>query len=174
MTRLVFSAAAVLVGATTLRGADWPQWRGPDRTGISKETGLLKTWPKDGPPKVWTVAGCGGGFSSIVVADGVIYGTGSARGKNVAWARKGIFSFSYAPLSNLSGDAFADILQLFLDRAFSWKTALETGQLPTRGTNIQKTGRGNRFARCGLMVKVFLPCSTPKAIKSLWYILVKD
>ena len=88
MTRLVLSAAAVLVGAITLRGADWPQWRGPDRTGISKETGLLKTWPKDGPPKVWTVAGCGGGFSSIVVADGVIYGTGSVRGKNVAWAQK--------------------------------------------------------------------------------------
>ena len=48
--------------------------------------------------------------------------------------------FSYAPLPNLSGDALADILQLFLDRAFSWKTALETGQLPTRGTNLQKTG----------------------------------
>ena len=47
------------------------------------------------------MAGCGGGFSSIVVADGVIYGTGSARGKNVAWARnesdgKPIWSQPYA------------------------------------------------------------------------------
>ena len=24
---------------------DWPQWRGPDRTGLSKETGLLPQWP---------------------------------------------------------------------------------------------------------------------------------
>ena len=71
----------------TLRAADWPQWRGPDRTGVSQETGLLKSWPKEGPPKVWSVAGCGGGFSSVAVADGVIYGTGSARGKNIAWAR---------------------------------------------------------------------------------------
>jgi outer membrane protein assembly factor BamB len=69
-------------------GADWPQWRGPDRTGVSAETGLLKTWPKEGPPKVWSVTGCGGGFSSVAVADGVIYGTGTARGKNVAWAKK--------------------------------------------------------------------------------------
>ena len=30
-------------------GADWPQWRGPNRDGISKETGLLKQWPEAGP-----------------------------------------------------------------------------------------------------------------------------
>jgi len=34
-------------------GGDWPQWRGPDRTNLSKEMGLLKTWPKDGPPLLW-------------------------------------------------------------------------------------------------------------------------
>jgi outer membrane protein assembly factor BamB len=34
------------------------------------------------------VAACGGGFSSVAVAEGVIYGTGSARGKNIAWARQ--------------------------------------------------------------------------------------
>jgi hypothetical protein len=30
----------------------WPQWRGPGRTNVSLETGLLKNWPKDGPPLV--------------------------------------------------------------------------------------------------------------------------
>ena len=90
MTRsvLAFAIGLSLACTITLRAADWPQWRGPDRTGVSKETGLLKTWPKDGPPRVWTVAGCGGGFSSVVIADGVIYGTGSLKGKNAAWARK--------------------------------------------------------------------------------------
>src|SRR2546430_12725832 len=34
-------------------GADWPQWQGPDRNAISKESGLLKEWPKDGPPLAW-------------------------------------------------------------------------------------------------------------------------
>jgi AraC-like DNA-binding protein len=29
---------------------DWPRWQGPERTAISRETGLLKEWPKDGPP----------------------------------------------------------------------------------------------------------------------------
>ncbi len=33
-------------GTTT---ADWPQWRGPQRDGISRETGLLKQWPAGGP-----------------------------------------------------------------------------------------------------------------------------
>ena len=33
--------------------ADWPQWLGPNRTGISSETGLVTTWAKDGPAVVW-------------------------------------------------------------------------------------------------------------------------
>ncbi|MGA2930374.1 MAG: hypothetical protein ABSG43_31190, partial [Solirubrobacteraceae bacterium] len=49
--------AAVIVGLFAIpAGADdWPGWRGPQRTGISKETGLLKTWPKDGPRLLWAV-----------------------------------------------------------------------------------------------------------------------
>ncbi|MCE9561362.1 MAG: PQQ-binding-like beta-propeller repeat protein [Planctomycetes bacterium] len=88
MKRFALSLCFALTLALTLTASDWPQWRGPDRTGISKETGLLKTWPKDGPPVVWTVKGCGNGFSSIAVADGVIYGTGAKGGKNIAWAKK--------------------------------------------------------------------------------------
>jgi hypothetical protein len=48
--------------------------------------------------------------------------------------------FSYFPLSTLTANLLADSLEAFLDRAFSWKTALETGQIPARGTNLQKTG----------------------------------
>ena len=64
---------------------DWPQWRGPDRNGISKETGLLKDWPKDGPPKMWSVDGLGGGYGSPVVAAGKVYGLGKIDGKEYAW-----------------------------------------------------------------------------------------
>lgn len=49
--------------------ADWPQWLGPDRTGISTETGFLKTWPKNGPEVLWK-KNLGVGFSGISVADG--------------------------------------------------------------------------------------------------------
>jgi hypothetical protein len=48
--------------------------------------------------------------------------------------------FTYALLPTLTGELLADILEIFLDRAFSWKTALETGQIPSRGANLQKTG----------------------------------
>jgi outer membrane protein assembly factor BamB len=55
--------------ATTTAAADWPQFLGPDRTGISKETGLLSTWPEGGPKEVWRSAG-GVGMSSLAVSGG--------------------------------------------------------------------------------------------------------
>ena len=47
--------------------ADWPQWQGPDRTGLSKETGLLQQWPPSGPPAVWSISGLGAGYGSVAV-----------------------------------------------------------------------------------------------------------
>src|SRR5262245_59216974 len=52
---------------------DWPAWRGPDRTGLSAETGLLKQWPKDGPQLLWKITGLGDGFSTPSVASGRLY-----------------------------------------------------------------------------------------------------
>src|SRR5215208_4604674 len=46
---------------------DWPQWQGPDRTGVSKETGLLQQWPAAGPPLLWSVSGLGAGYGSLAV-----------------------------------------------------------------------------------------------------------
>lgn len=47
---------------------DWPQWRGPARSGVSQETGLLTQWPAGGPPLVWTIKGLGAGYGSISVS----------------------------------------------------------------------------------------------------------
>jgi outer membrane protein assembly factor BamB len=66
--------AVVASGVLTLcsRADDWPQWRGPGRNGVSKETGLLKEWPKDGPKLLWKAKDNGGGYSTpAVVADRV-------------------------------------------------------------------------------------------------------
>ena len=52
--------------------ADWPQWLGPDRTGVSRETGFLKTWPGNGPEIVWK-KNLGEGFSGISVANGRVF-----------------------------------------------------------------------------------------------------
>lgn len=57
-------------------GANWPQWRGPNRDGISKETGLLKQWPAEGPALVWKAAGAGRGYSSFSIANGRLYTMG--------------------------------------------------------------------------------------------------
>ena len=54
----------------------WPQWRGPNRDGISKETGLLKQWPAEGPPLVWKATGAGRGYSSFSLADGKLFTMG--------------------------------------------------------------------------------------------------
>jgi len=62
--------------ADSARAEDWPQWRGPDRDGISKEKGLLTSWPDGGPEKLWSVSGLGQGFSTVAVVDNTIYATG--------------------------------------------------------------------------------------------------
>ena len=70
---LVVSMASVSVAQSN---ANWPQWRGPNRDGISKETGLLKKWPAEGPPLAWKASGAGRGFSSFSVANGKLYTMG--------------------------------------------------------------------------------------------------
>ncbi len=65
---------------------DWPQWRGQNRDGKSPETGLLKSWPKDGPTQLWTAKDLGTGFGTPSVAAGKIFGMGSRGGKDGVWA----------------------------------------------------------------------------------------
>jgi outer membrane protein assembly factor BamB len=58
--------------------SDWPQWRGPDRNGVSKETGLLAKWPKDGPKLVWEAKGAGRGYGTAAISQGKFYVLGDA------------------------------------------------------------------------------------------------
>lgn len=71
------AAAGLAVFSGLAVAADWPQWRGPDRTGISRETGLLPAWPKDGPKLVWRVSGIGDGYGTPAIADARVYVTGN-------------------------------------------------------------------------------------------------
>src|ERR1700676_2694325 len=59
---------------------DWPQWRGPNRDGVSQEKGLLKEWPSQGPPVVWQVDTVGIGYSSLAIKDGRIFTQGDIDG----------------------------------------------------------------------------------------------
>ncbi len=72
--RIVF---IVLIGFIALSlaapAADWPQWRGPQRDGVSQETGLLPEWPKEGPKPAWQVKDVGDGYSTPAVVGDRIY-----------------------------------------------------------------------------------------------------
>jgi outer membrane protein assembly factor BamB len=59
--------------ASFVAAADWPQWRGPNRDGVSQETGLFKEWPKEGPKLVWQAKEIGSGFSTPAVVGDRIY-----------------------------------------------------------------------------------------------------
>lgn len=56
---------------------DWPQWQGQARTATSAETGLLPSWPKEGPPLAWKITGIGDGYSTPSIAAGRIFTMGN-------------------------------------------------------------------------------------------------
>lgn len=57
--------------------ADWPQWRGPERTAISPETGLLQEWPNAGPALLWTHRDLGFGYAAPAIVGDRLYVLGS-------------------------------------------------------------------------------------------------
>ncbi len=85
-SKTLSSILSWLILASCALADDWPQWQGPDRNGISKERGLLKEWPKEGPPLAWKITGIGGGYSAPSVAAGRIFGMGNRGGDEVVWA----------------------------------------------------------------------------------------
>ena len=76
---LIFLASTVVsVNAQVIESKEsgWPQWRGKTRNSISQETGLLKSWPKNGPKLVSSITGIGNGYSSPIIVNDVVYITG--------------------------------------------------------------------------------------------------
>ena len=80
-----FFAAGMLFIVSVIAGCarqdlpqnEWPCFHGPDRGNKSPETGLLREWPEEGPELLFTVNGLGEGFSSVSIADGMIFTAGS-------------------------------------------------------------------------------------------------
>lgn len=69
------AAAFILVGRSF---ADWPTFRGADRTAISPDKGLLKKWPEAGPKLIWEAKGAGRGYASPAIAQGKVITLGDA------------------------------------------------------------------------------------------------
>ena len=78
MKKLVLLVLAlVCVGNGLALAADWPQWRGPNRDGVSMEKGLQPAWPDGGPQQLWQAKGLGKGYSSVAIAGARLYTIGA-------------------------------------------------------------------------------------------------
>jgi outer membrane protein assembly factor BamB len=73
---LIIGVASLSLAASPEKG--WTTFRGPDRTAVSEERGLLQEWPEGGPRLVWETVGAGKGYSSLAISGGRIYSLGDA------------------------------------------------------------------------------------------------
>jgi outer membrane protein assembly factor BamB len=80
--KLLWIAVAGLVAGSSTAG-DWPQWRGPDRNGISAEK-VSALWPAEGPKVLWR-ASVGTGFSSLSVSQRRVYTMGNTSNQDTIW-----------------------------------------------------------------------------------------
>lgn len=71
---LALTVGLALVPFATLQADDWPQWMGPGRDNVWRETGTVDTFPESGPPILWR-AKVAGGYAGPAVADGKVYVT---------------------------------------------------------------------------------------------------
>ncbi|HUT35786.1 MAG TPA: PQQ-binding-like beta-propeller repeat protein [Planctomycetota bacterium] len=74
----VRGAAGAASGEATAAGADWPQFRGPNRDGVSTEQGWLEKWPESGPTVVWR-ANVGTGYSGVAISGGQLFTMGHTK-----------------------------------------------------------------------------------------------
>lgn len=77
-------AAVFAALATPVLGADWPQFRGPQRNGISSETGWVSRWTGAGPRQLWA-AKIGQGYSSIAVKGARVYTMGNSGNRDTVY-----------------------------------------------------------------------------------------
>lgn len=74
--RTLLSLIVFISALPASHALDWPQFRGPNRDGVSPDQGLAAGWREGGPELLWTAKGVGGGYSSVATADGVLYTLG--------------------------------------------------------------------------------------------------
>src|SRR5262245_47022269 len=79
MKKVIGLFALFLLSSMIVSAENWAQWRGPNRDGISQETGLLKAWA-EALPVVWK-APIGEGYSAVSISGNALY-TMDSRGQD--------------------------------------------------------------------------------------------
>lgn len=78
MNRAILALVALsFITSSFAANFDWPQWRGPNRDDVSKETGLLKSWPAGGPKRVWLYTNGGNAYSGPAIVNGKLFTMGT-------------------------------------------------------------------------------------------------
>jgi outer membrane protein assembly factor BamB len=87
---IALTSASLMFASMSIRldADDWPQWRGPNRDAICRETGLLKQWPTGGPPLAWKATGLGSGYSSVSVVGDRIFSFGDMKDSSYVFCRE--------------------------------------------------------------------------------------
>ena len=111
--RALAGLLTLFVCVALVRADDWPQWRGPDRSGISKETGLLKQWPEKGPKLVWSYRDAGFGFSGFAVVKDTLYTLGTRNKDEIVIAvdakdGKELWTAKVGPIFTFKGNVWGD------------------------------------------------------------------
>ena len=83
---LIIMFTLPVIAGMELQAQDWPQWRGQDRTGVSKETGLNLDWTQKKPSLSWTFRQAGFGYSAPTIVGTTLYCQGGSNGKDFAFA----------------------------------------------------------------------------------------
>lgn len=77
MNRILLTSIVLICGLTQCKSKiEKSEWRGPNRSGVYTETGLLKEWPKEGPKMLWHIDSIPTGYSSVAIAHNTVYTTG--------------------------------------------------------------------------------------------------
>ncbi len=136
MSRRIIAFVTVLLAAPlTLFAADWPQFRGPGRDGVSGEKGLRSSWPAEGPPLLWTFAKAGVGYAGPAVVGDRLYTLGG----------RGDAEFVFAlDLNNIREAAPAELWAVRVGPLFTWK-----GNDWNAGPNVTPTVDGELLFALG-------------------------
>ena len=108
---IILAVVIVLVPMSIFAG-DWPQWRGPNRDDIASETGLLKSWPKAGPPLLWTYTNAGIGYSGPAIVGDRLFLIGARDGTEYVFA---------LDLKSVSGKTIKEVWSAKIGPLFTWK-----------------------------------------------------
>jgi outer membrane protein assembly factor BamB len=86
MKSLIFLTFLFSIGLQFCPAQDISEWREKDRTGVSDETGLLKSWPAEGPALLWSCTELPKGNSSVSFGDNTLFITGTRDSLDILYA----------------------------------------------------------------------------------------